>query len=366
MLKKYRVLKWVSIFILFIIAVAVSFVFWLRSVLPPVDHSLEATMVQDIPYLSENILPKKGKILAIVTSIGSMGESGKSTGYELTELSRPYYVFKANGFDVDIASTKGGKAPVVIDDEDMGIYDYAFLNDIVAQNKTNHTIAIENVNSSEYQAIYFVGGKGTMFDFPENKTIQSIVKEYYQSNKVIGAVCHGPSALVNVKLDNGKSLLENKKVSGFTNEEELFLIPNAKEIFPFLLQDKLTQQGAIFNKGLMYLDQISHDNNLITGQNPWSTWSLAEKMIEQLGYTPKHRNKTDEENAVSVLIMYKKEGKTKAKELIKQIILTENNPINRMLIAKHAIIGAMDWKIGDFTNLMGLVSFIKDCDDKAK
>ena len=334
--------------------------------MPPVDHSVKDTKVQDIPYLSENILPKKGKILAVVTSIENMGESGKSTGYELTELSRPYYVFKANGFEVDIASTEGGNAPVVLDGDDMGIYDYAFLNDIEAQNKATHTIPIENVNSKDYQAIYFVGGKGTMFDFPENKTIQSIVKEYYQSNKVIGAVCHGPAALVNVKLDSGKYLLENKEVSGFTNEEELFLIPDAKEIFPFLLQDKLIQQGAIFSKGFMYLEQISHDNNLITGQNPWSTWSLAEKMIEQLGYTPKHRNKTDEENAVNVLITYKKEGKTKAKELIKKFILSKNKPVNRMLIAKHAIIGAMDWKIGDFTNLMGLVSFVKDCEGNPK
>ncbi|CAM1369074.1 type 1 glutamine amidotransferase domain-containing protein [Tenacibaculum xiamenense] len=364
MFKKYRLLKWISLFVLFLLAVTVSFVFWLRSVLPPIDHSLEATMVKDIPYLSENNTPNKGKILAVVTSINTMGETGKSTGYELTELSRPYYVFKANGFEVDIASTKGGKAPVVIDDEDMGKFDYAFLNDKEAQQKASNTIAIENINPEDYQAVYFVGGKGTMFDFPDNKAIQLIVKNYYQSNKVIGAVCHGPSALVNVTLDNGKSLLENKKVSGFTNEEELFLIPDAKEIFPFLLQDKLTEQGATFNKGLMYLNKVSHDNNIITGQNPWSTWDLAEKMIEQLGYTPKFRNRTDEENAVDVLITYKTEGKTKAKEIIKKLILSEHKPINRMLIAKHAIIGAMDWKLGDFTNLMNLVSFVKSCESE--
>ncbi|SEB47328.1 Putative intracellular protease/amidase [Tenacibaculum sp. MAR_2009_124] len=366
MFKKYRVLKWISVFILFLIVATISFVFWVRSILPPVDHRLQATTIKEISYISENSIPPRGKILAVVTSVDTMGENTKSTGYELTELSRPYYVFKANGFEVDIASTKGGKAPVVIDDEDMGSFDYAFLNDTKAQQKTTNTIAIENVEPEEYQAIYFVGGKGTMFDFPNNKTIQSIVKEYYQTNKVIGAVCHGPSALVNVRLDNGKSLLESKNVSGFTNEEELFLIPEAKEIFPFLLQDKLTEQGAIFNKGLMYLDKISHDNNLITGQNPWSTWSLAEKMIEQLGYTPKFRDKTDEENAVDVLVVYKTEGKAKAKEIIKNLILSEYKPINRILIAKHAIIGAMDWKLGDFTNLMSLVSFIKDCESKKK
>src|SRR5690606_7203536 len=110
-----------------------------------------------------------------------------STGYELTELSRAYYVFQANGFVVDIASPLGGKPPVVIDDDDMGVFDYAFLNDSIAQKKANNTIAMQAVNADEYAAIYFVGGKGAMYDFPQNKYIQSIVRDFYESGKVIGA-----------------------------------------------------------------------------------------------------------------------------------------------------------------------------------
>lgn len=105
-----------------------------------------------------------------------------------------------------------------------------------------------------------------MFDFPDNKAIQTLVKTYYESDKAIGAVCYGPAALVNVTLDNGRPLLENKTVSEFTNKEELLLIADAKSIFPFLLQDKIQEQSTHFNEGIMYLETISQDKNLITAK----------------------------------------------------------------------------------------------------
>ncbi len=245
----------------------------------------------------------------------------------------------------------------------MGAFDYAFLNDSIAQHKTSHTIMIEDVIAEDYEAVFFAGGKGAMFDFPDNKKIQSIVRNLYQSNKVVGAVCHGPAALVNVILDNGRPLLENKNVSGFTNEKELFLISEAKSIFPFLLQDKLVEQGAIFNEGAMYLEKVSHDKNLITDQNPWSTWMLAENMIKQLGYTPKYRKVTDEENAVKVISTYQLYGKRKAKEMIETMIVKENEPFNRFLFAKHGIIAAMKLEIWSFYDIIGLVSFAKKCEE---
>ncbi len=281
MFKKYRILKWVSIFIISLIVVVVSFGVWFMSLIPSRDDKIKATLVQDLSYLSGNVVPKRGKILAVVTSTGIMGNSNKSTGYELSELARAYYTFEANGFDVDIASPKGGKPPVIIDDEDMGAYDFAFLNDSIAQFKISHSIKIEDVIEKNYLGIFFAGGKGAMFDFPNNKTIQSILKKYDKSNKVIGAVCHGPAALVNVILENGQPFIKNKNVSGFTNKEELLLIAEAKSIFPFLLQDKMIEQGANFNEGSMYLEKVSHDMNLITGQNPWSTWKVAKSMIKQ-------------------------------------------------------------------------------------
>ncbi len=366
MLKKYPILKWILIVFASLIMLLFAFGWWFMSLLPSEEIHANITITQpsDLPYLSQDIKPLRGKILAVVTSTNTMGNTDKSTGYELTELSRAYYVFMANGFEVDIASPQGGEPPVVIDDEDMGRFDYAFLNDSIAQYKVKHTIPIQDINPAEYEGVFFAGGKGAMFDFPKNKSIQYIVRDLYQSNKVIGAVCHGPAALVNVTLDNGRSLLENKTVSGFTNKEELLLIPEAETIFPFLLQNKLIAQGARFDEGAMYLEHISHDKKLVTGQNPWSTWILAETMIEEIGFTPKYREITAEENAVKVLKMYEEQGSQQAKELIKQMISVENKPLLRILIAKHSIIAAMQGKLGRFFNLISLTSYAKSISKK--
>ncbi|WP_298421123.1 type 1 glutamine amidotransferase domain-containing protein [uncultured Kordia sp.] len=368
MLKKYPILKWTLISFVSLLTLLVIFGVWFINLLPldEMKQDLSTTMVNDISYLSQNVISKRGKILAVVTSKDTMGISGKPTGYELTELSRAYYVFEANGFEVDIASPLGGKPPVVIDGDDMGIYDYAFLNDSIAQYKTSHTIAITDVVAEEYQAVFFVGGKGAMFDFPDNKKIQTIVRDYYQAGKTIGAVCHGPAALVNVTLDNGQHLLENKKISSFTNEEELLLISDAKNIFPFLLQDKLTSQGAKFNKGAMYLETVSQDDNIITGQNPWSTWKLAETMVKQLGYQPKYREITGEENAGKVLLTYEKDGAEKAKELIQKLMIQDKQPLDRTLIASHCAIAVMKGEIGRFFGLIGLTSHAKSTAEQLK
>ncbi|WCO03152.1 type 1 glutamine amidotransferase domain-containing protein [Psychroserpens ponticola] len=364
MFKKFKILKWIGVSLISIIVIVVCFVVWFVSLLPPINEAAETTVVNDLPYLSENIIPTRGKILAVVTSTDTMGASDKKTGYELTELSRAYYVFEANGFEVDVASPLGGQPPVVIDDDDMSVFDFAFLNDSIAQEKIAHTIPIKDVIADNYQAIYFVGGKGAMFDFPNNTDIQAIVKNYYQSNKVIGAVCHGPAALVNVTLDNGKSLLENKTISAFTNEEELLLISDAKSIFPFLLQDEIIAQGANFNEGIMYLENVSQDQNLITGQNPWSTWLLAEQMIKQLGYAPKYRAVTAEENAISVLSIYYAQSKDEAKAMIENMLLKEHKPVDRMLLAQHTIVSLMKSDIGSFFDILGLVSYANACESK--
>jgi len=353
-----KILKWSLISIAGIIATVVLFGFWFISLLPEPKQTreeLKATTTLDLPYLT-NTVPIRGKILAVVTSSEQMGNSGKSTGYELTELARPYYVFQSNGFEVDVASPMGGEPPIVIDEDDMKGYDYAFLNDVTAQKKVKNSIAIQAVNPEDYVAIYFVGGKGAMFDFPQNPHIKAIVRDYYESGKVIGAVCHGPAALVNVTLSNGNSLLQNKTVSGFTNEEELLLISDAREIFPFLLQEKLEENGAKFNEGTMYLNTVSRDGNIVTGQNPWSTWTVAESIVEQLGYTPISRPITAEENMVQVLMRYESEGYSEAKTLIHQYSNAES-PMDRELLAVHSLLAVYQLKLVKFVNLLRLLKY---------
>jgi len=359
MLKKYPKTKITLVSLIGLIIILVAFVFWLRSLIPAntIQKDLTITKPQELVYLSEGVKEHRGKILAVVTSTDIMGASGKVTGYELTELARAYYVFKANGFDVDIASPKGGKPPVVIDDDDMGKFDYAFLNDTIAQQKVDHSIAMADVDATQYQAVYFVGGKGAMFDFPENAAIKSLVSNYYQSGKVVGAVCHGPAALVNVTLDDGTPLLANKTVVSFTNEEEFLLIPDAKEIFGFLLQDKLIEQGANFETGYVYLDNMVQDGNLVTGQNPWSVWSVAEAMIEQLGYLPVKRQNTSEENTIDILIAYEEKGIQQAKAKITSMLTSDEQSFDRILLVVHTMVYAMQWEIGKSIDVLRLLSF---------
>lgn len=329
---------------------------WVKSLLPEKAHfeAIKTTQVSDLPYLNQGIPENRGKILAVVTSVDKMGED-KDTGYEHTELARAYWVFTANGFSVDIASPKGGKPPVVIDGEDMGAYDYAFLNDETIQQKVANSIALADVNPNEYEAVYFVGGKGTMFDFPDNPYVQNIAKTLYQENKVVSAVCHGPSALVNVELDNGEMLLSDKKVSGFTNDEELFLIPEAKQIFPFLLEDKLIEQGAKFQSGTTYLEKVTQDGKLITGQNPWSVWKVAEKVVAELGYQPKARAWTPEEHAIKLLMTYDSYGFDAAKEELKQ----KPQRYQRILIVMHSILSFMQFDISKGIDLLSLANELK-------
>jgi len=360
MFKKYRIIKWILTSLVVIITIIIIIGIYIASLLPAEDDSLIHSKANDISYINKDVPFYRGKILAVVTSTDSMGTSGKGTGYELTELARAYYVFKANGFDVDIASPLGGKPPVVLDDDDMGIFDYAFLNDSIALSKTNNSLLLKDVKPEVYEAVYFVGGKGAMYDFPNNRFIHALIQNFHKTNKVIGAVCHGPAALVNVTLDDGQSYIKNKQVSGFTNKEELLLIPKAESIFPFLLQDKLIAQGAVFNEGIMYLEKISHDNNLITGQNPWSVWVLAEAMVKQIGYTPKQRTITAEENAVKVLYAYETKGKVNSKAVIKRIIEENKQSVSRALLINHSAISVIQGDLKKFYDLIRLASYAKD------
>lgn len=298
------------------------------------------TTVADIPFIREGITESRGKILAVVSSTEMIGRTDKRAGYELTELSRAYYVFVANGYEVDVASPRGGEAPMVLDDELIEA-DYAFLNDPIAQRKVRNTLRIDTIDASQYRAAYFVGGKGAMFDFADDEHIQRIVREIYQTG-VIGALCHGPAALLNVKLSNGEFLLANRNVTGFTNAEELFLMDNARELLPYLLQDQASSVGANFVEGPMYLDNTVTDGRLVTGQNPWSTWSVAEAMVRALGHTPIARETTAEEYSVGLLALYRSRGLSAAIDEKARV-----PQFDKRLILMHALVAAMRGRFGE-------------------
>lgn len=171
--------KGIGISVVGVVAVTGGFVAWLFSL---VDHTvapdLQTKVPDDLPYYQQRVQQDRGNILIVLTSETTMGDTGKRTGYEHTELSRAYYVFTVNGFEVDIASPLGGEPNGIIDDEDMGALDYAFLNDAEAMAKVRNTLPLASVAGETYEAIFFVGGKGTMWDFPDNPDIHRLVRHF--------------------------------------------------------------------------------------------------------------------------------------------------------------------------------------------
>lgn len=324
---------------------------WYRSLgLDQLPTANPQATVADLAWLDNAVAPQRGRILAVVSSTERGGPAMQRAGYELTELARAYYVFQANGYEVDIASPKGGKPPARIDPDDMGTADYAFLNDAAAQQKVVNSLPLGKVDASRYAAVYFVGGKGAMYDFPDNPDVARIVGDIL-GRGVVGAVCHGPAALLGVKLADGKPLMAGRRMTAFTNEEELFLMTDARTRLGFLLEERAVGQGAHFAAGPMYLDNTVVDGRLVTGQNPWSTWSVAEAMIAALGHPPVARERTPEEASVRLLATYYRDGLEAARGPRSAL-----PPFDKMLVLMHSVVAAMQWRAVDAVNLQRLAN----------
>jgi putative intracellular protease/amidase len=361
-----RILAGLGVVVLLIIAVAA----WLWSL---IDSSQAATdfstsKAGQIAYLQQSLAAQadmnpRGKVLAVVTSTAFyppavVDGKTKKTGYELTELSRFYWVLLANGFAVDIASPQGGDAPRVLDDDDMAEFDYAFLNDAAAMQKARNTIKLADVNPADYQAIYFVGGKGAMYDFPQDPQIARLVQSMVAQQKLVLAVCHGPAALALLTNSDGTPWLAGKKVTGFTNAEELLLMSDAEKRFSFLLQSKLEQQGALFVEGPRYLPNLVIDGQLITGQNPWSVWQLAEATVRALGGEPLPRLVSAEERTMQLLQTHQSQGLAAAQSQIERLLA--DGPLQRNLVVMMALVGAMAGEWTQSVSLLRLTQQIKN------
>lgn len=306
--------------------------------------------VADLDFMRDAMPRTRGRILTVVTSTAQFPDEEKKAGFELTELARAYYVFQANGYEVDIASPRGGSPPMRLDDEDMVAADYAFLNDADARRMLDGSLRLAEVDAAGYAAVYFVGGKGTMFDFPDDPDVQRLVREVYQAGGVIGAVCHGPAALLEVMLGDGTPLLRGRRVAGFSNAEELFLIKDARTRFPYLLQDRLQEKGAHYVEGPMYVDTTIVDDRLVTGQNPWSTWSTAEAMVRALGHAPVARAPGRDELAVQVLAAYHRDGIDAARTA-----RAARPDADKRLLLMHALVAGMQRRLGEAWQLQSLV-----------
>lgn len=220
----------------------------------------------------------KGKVLFILTNEDKLSD-GTPSGIHFNELTHPYYAFRSSGYDVDFASPLGGNAPVdlaTLDQQDP--LNRRFWTDRKLKKALQKTASVEAKLKNKYEGIFIVGGVSTMWDFPGSVSLQKLIQNNYERGAVVGAVCHGPAALVNVRLSNGKYLVEGKNISSFTNEEEI--TRNRQDIVPFLLQTVLVERGANFTQAPVFKYHVVSDGRLVTGQNPASAFGVAHEMIE--------------------------------------------------------------------------------------
>jgi putative intracellular protease/amidase len=221
----------------------------------------------------------KQRALFVLTSHASLGDTGKPTGFYLAEVTHPYAAFEKAGIPVDFISPQGGAAPLTgMDDADP--INQAFLADPIKKAALENTRTPDAVNPADYTALFYAGGHGTMWDFPNTPQLDALATAIYEQGGVIGAVCHGPAGLVNIKLSNGAFLVAGKTVSCFTNAEEAAVGLTA--VVPFLLETTLIARGATHTKADNFQAHCVVSERLVTGQNPASATQVGQQMVALL------------------------------------------------------------------------------------
>ncbi|MBL4941410.1 MAG: DJ-1/PfpI family protein [Colwellia sp.] len=271
-------------------------------------------IVTTLPVQAEANTIKSSKKVLMVVSGNGQGE--KKPGYEFDEFSKAYSVFKANGITVDVASPKGGEVEADKYNPNKP-YNAVVLADTAIMAKLNNTLATNSIDAKAYDAVFIVGGKGAMFDLPNDTALQHVIADIYQQQGSIAAVCHGPAALVNVKLKNGSYLIANKAINGFTNQEERLFGKKWINDFEFMLEDKLTQRGAHFQSSEIMLSHVAIDGRLITGQNPTSTVGVATALVQSLGLIPVKVEVELEDRTMAVIAKFIAGDKSALETLVK-------------------------------------------------
>ena len=223
------------------------------------------------------------RILLVVTSATTMAESPDRTGSWLEEVVAPYYAFRDARCEVTVASPLGGNAPM---DETSLLPENATAStrrydaDAKAQAVLAHTERLSTIDLTQYDAVFFAGGHGTMEDFPIEPSVKQAVEYFYNAHKTIASVCHGPACFVGAVKPDGTPLIAGHNFTCFTDEEETTI--GYKDAVPFLLEAKLVEQGGIARNGKAFATNTVVEGHLITGQNPPSSIPVAEAMIHQL------------------------------------------------------------------------------------
>jgi putative intracellular protease/amidase len=223
------------------------------------------------------------KVLMVLTSHDRLGNTGQKTGFWLEEFATPYYILKDAGLDVTLASPKGGQPPLDPKSDDPASQTEAmrrFKSDRQAQAALAGTLKLSSVSPDEYDAVFYPGGHGPLWDLSEDRHSTALIEAIYAAGKPVAAVCHGPAALRHAKAPDGSPLVRGKSVTGFSNTEEAAV--GLTDEVPFLVEEMLRQNGGNYSRAADWQPYTVSDHNLVTGQNPASSEPTARAFLEQL------------------------------------------------------------------------------------
>jgi putative intracellular protease/amidase len=223
------------------------------------------------------------KVLIVLTSHDQLGDTGRKTGFWLEELAAPYYVFQEAGYQITLASPKGGQPPLdpksnepAFQTEDTR----RFEADAEAIKALANTVKLADVSASDFDTVFYPGGHGPMWDLAESKVSAALIESFVAVNKPTALVCHAPGVLRHVKTADGRPLVEGRNVTGFTNTEEAAV--GLTKVVPFLVEDELKAKGGNYSSGPDWSPHVVQDGLLITGQNPASSGPAAKVLIDWL------------------------------------------------------------------------------------
>lgn len=222
-------------------------------------------------------------ILMVITSHDELGNTGRKTGFWLEEFAAPYYVFKTAGAEITLASPKGGQPPrdPSSDTEDgQTSATNRFKADELAQKQLSKTLILSTVNAAEYDAVFYPGGHGPLWDLAIDRDSISLIEAFANDNKPIGAVCHAPAIFKYTKSAGGEPFVSGKTVTGFTNSEEEGV--GLTDVVPFLVEDMLKEKGGNYKSGPDWESFVVADDRLVTGQNPASSKKAAKQLLQLL------------------------------------------------------------------------------------
>jgi putative intracellular protease/amidase len=223
-------------------------------------------------------------VLLVLTSHDQLGDTGNKTGFWLEEFAAPFYALRDAGAQVTLASPAGGQPPLDPSSNSADARTEAterFHQDAQAQQELANTRELDEVRAEEFDAVFYPGGHGPMWDMPDNTTSIALIQEFLRADKPVAAVCHAPVALLNAQGPDGRPVLRGKRVTGFTNSEESAV--GLTEVVPFLLEDRLRERGGEFTRSEQdFAPHVVVDGTLVTGQNPASSAPAARELLGML------------------------------------------------------------------------------------